>query len=221
MTLHDKEKGVSIADAVFDSIEQAILNGTLKGGEILTEHKLCDMLSVSRTPVREALNRLRQEGLIEESGKGAIVVGITSKDIDDIYEIRLRVEGLATAMCAETITEENLASLEEIVELQEFYTSRGQVDSIKNLDSRFHNKLYEYCGSKIISGLLGDLHRKVQRFRRASVEDPARARAAVLEHRGILDALRAHNRELAERLATEHIRNARASIARSEAFKNS
>ena len=69
MTLHDKEKGVSIADAVFDSIEQAILNGTLKGGEILTEHKLCDMLSVSRTPVREAMGRLRQEGLIEESGK--------------------------------------------------------------------------------------------------------------------------------------------------------
>ncbi len=201
-----------MAEAVFAQIEEAILNGQLTSGETVTENKLCELLSVSRTPVREALNRLRQEGLIEETAKGAVVVGITEKDLDDIYEVRLRIEGLSSALCAESITNEQLAELEETVALQEFYTSRGQADSIKNLDSRFHEQIYSYCGSKILSSLLTDLHRKVQRFRRASVENPDRARAAVAEHRKILEALRAHDKVLAEQLAVEHIRNARASI---------
>ena len=219
MAQRPREKSPSIAETVFAKIEEAILNGNLGSGEILTENKLCEQLSVSRTPVREALNRLRQEGLIEETGKGAVVIGITGKDLDDIYEVRLRIEGLASAMCADSITDGQLSELEEIVALQEFYTSRGQADSIKNLDSRFHERIYSYCGSKILSSLLSDLHRKVQRFRRASVEDPARAYAAVAEHREILKALRAHDRALAERLAVDHIRNARASITKTNTDK--
>ena len=202
----------SMADAVFYRIEADILNGNLKQGELLTELKLCEMLSVSRTPVREALNRLRQEGLIEESGKGAVVMGITDRDINDIYEIRLRVEGLATAMCAEVVNDVQLKQLEETVALQEFYTGRGEVDSIRNLDSEFHRLIYSYCGSRVLSDLLSDLHRKVQRFRRASVENPDRARAAVKEHAEILDALKNHDRDRAERLAVAHIKNAWESI---------
>ena len=202
----------SMADAVFDRIEADILNGKLLPGDLLTELKLCEMLSVSRTPVREALNRLRQEGLIEESGKGAVVIGITERDLDDIYEIRLRVEGLATAMCADVITDSQLKQLEETVALQEFYTGRGEVDSIRNLDSEFHRQIYSYCGSRMLSDLLSDLHRKVQRFRRSSVEHPERARRAAREHGEILDALKNRDRERAERLAVAHIKNAWESI---------
>ena len=209
---HGYQKSVSIADSVFDRIEADILNGKLKRGDVLTELRLCEMLSVSRTPVREALNRLRQEGLIEESGKGAVVVGITDRDLDDIYEIRLRVEGLATAMCADVITDSQLKQLEETVALQEFYTGRGEVDSIRNLDSEFHRQIYSYCGSRMLSELLSDLHRKVQRFRRSSVEHPERARQAAREHGEILDALKNRDRERAERLAVAHIKNAWESI---------
>ena len=204
-----------MADAVFSRIEEAILNGDLASGDLLTENKLCEMLSVSRTPVREALKRLQQEGLIEETGKGAVVVGITEKDLCDIYEVRLRVEGLCTALCADSITDEQLTELEETVALQEFYTSRGQADSIKNLDSRFHEQIYSYCGSKVLSSLLTELHRKVQRFRLASVEDPTRAAAAVAEHREIFEALRVHDRAKAEKLSVSHIENARAAVTRS------
>ena len=208
------QKSVSIADTVFDRIEADILNGNLKRGDILTELKLCEMLSVSRTPVREALNRLRQEGLIEDSGQGAVVVGITDHDLDDIYEIRLRIEGLATAMCADAITDEQLKQLEETVALQEYYTGRRDSDSIRNLDSEFHRLIYSYCGSRILADLLSDLHRKVQRFRRSSVENPERAHAAVREHAEILDALKKRDRNRAEQLAVAHIKNAWASIAR-------
>ena len=210
------QKSISIADSVFDRIEADILNGKLKRGDVLTELKLCEMLSVSRTPVREALNRLRQEGLIEESGKGAVVVGITDRDLDDIYEIRLRVEGLATAMCADTVTDEQLKQLEETVALQEYYTGRHDSDSIRNLDSEFHRLIYSYCGSRVLSDLLSDLHRKVQRFRRSSVEDPDRASAAVGEHAEILAALKNRDRDRAERLAVAHIGNAWKSIKKNK-----
>lgn len=206
----------SIADTVFDRIEADILNGNLKRGDLLTELKLCEMLSVSRTPVREAMGRLRQEGLIEDSGKGAVVLGITDRDLDDIYEIRLRVEGLATALCVDTVTDDELKQLEKTVALQEYYTSRRDSDSIRNLDSEFHRLIYSFCGSRILSELLSDLHRKVQRFRRSSVEDPERARAAAREHGEILDALKCRDRERAERLAVTHVKNAWKSIKKNK-----
>ncbi|MBR2340418.1 MAG: GntR family transcriptional regulator [Clostridia bacterium] len=214
------DKSVSIADVVFDRIEEDILNGTFARGDIISELKLSAMLGVSRTPIREALTRLRQEGLVEESGKGSKVIGITKKDISDIYDVRIRLEGLASAICAKTVTGEQLSRLAETLDLQEYYTEKGASDRIKNLDSEFHHLIYSYADSRIIENLLTDLHRKVQRFRRVSVESADRARAAVAEHREILGALRAHDADLAERLTVKHVENAKKSILISQAVKN-
>ena len=206
------EKAVSIADIVFEKIEDAILGGDFAVGEILTELKLCELLNVSRTPVREALTRLKQEGLLRESGKGAIVVGVTESDLFDIYAVRERVEGLAAAMCAEKIDGEQLRALEETLELQEFYTQKKQPESIKKLDSEFHERIYSYCGSRTLETLLCELHRKVKRYRKSSVSNPERALEAVGEHREIFEAIAAHDGALAEKLTAKHIRNARDSI---------
>lgn len=206
------EKSISIADIVFEKIEDAILSGEFAGGDIITELKLCGLLDVSRTPVREALTRLKQEGLIKESGKGAVVVGVDENDLFDIYEIRMRTEGLAAAKCAEVITDEQLKKLGETLELQEFYTSKNQPDSIKKLDSEFHEQIYSYCGSKTLETLLSELHRKVKRYRKTSVSNPDRALMAVKEHREIFDAISARDAKLAEELTAKHIKNARESI---------
>ena len=88
-------KMVSLADQVFDELEKKILSGAYSRGELLTESRLSDELGVSRTPIREAFFRLSQEHLIDISPKGAYVLGITDEDIRDIYEIRIRIEGLA------------------------------------------------------------------------------------------------------------------------------
>ena len=206
------EKSVSIADIVFEKIEDAILSGEFQKGDIITELKLCELLEVSRTPVREALTRLRQEGLIKESGKGAVVVGVDENDLYDIYDVRMRIEGLATAKCAEVITEDELKVLGETLELQEFYTAKNQPDSIKRLDSQFHEQIYSYCGSRTLETLLCELHRKVKRYRKSSVSNPERALMAVREHREIFEAISARNAVLAEELTAKHIKNARESI---------
>lgn len=206
------EKSVSIADIVFEKIEDAILSGEFARGDVISELKLCKLLDVSRTPVREALTRLRQEGLVEESGKGAVVVGVSEDDLFDIYEVRMRIEGLAAARCAEVMSEEHLKSLNETLVLQEFYTSRNQPESIKKLDSEFHKQIYSYCGSRTLETLLCELHRKVKRYRKSSVSNPERALEAVREHREIYEAIAAHDGALAESLTARHIKNARDSI---------
>ena len=97
-------KTVSLADQVFERLEDDIITGVYPRGEILTELKLVEVLGVSRTPIREALRRLEQERLIAESGKGSVVLGITQEDLMDIMDIRQRVEGLAAFYAAQNAT---------------------------------------------------------------------------------------------------------------------
>jgi DNA-binding GntR family transcriptional regulator len=208
-------KGIKYASAgeyVFETLENEILSGVYHDGDILTEQRLCEKLGVSRTPVREAIFRLKQEHLVEEKTNGICVVGVTEQDLYDIYEMRKRIEGYATGRCAALITYPQLQELQEIVDLQEFYTSKGIADNIRDTDTKFHEMLYSYCGSRMLQATLTDLHRKVRKYRKLSVEDPNRARIAMQEHRNILDALSRHDSAEAEYLAVLHIENARKNI---------
>lgn len=205
-------RGATRADLVFDELESDILNGNYQSGELLTELKLCERMGVSRTPVREALHRLMQEGLVEETTHGVVVRGISEQDLSDIYEIRRRIEGYATRLCAERITDEQLSELREVVELQKFYTMRGGAANIRDTDTRFHELVYCDCGSEVLRSMLTELHRKVKQFRKVSVENPTRALVAVKEHEAILRALEAHDGADAERLAVLHIENAKNGI---------
>lgn len=207
-----EHRSVSIADRIFEDLERDILSGKYERGEVLTELKLSEELGVSRTPVREAMRRLGQEHLIEIGSKGATVVGISAEDIDIIYEMRTRIEGMASHLAAERATEEDVEKLKNILDLQEFYTVKKNADIIKNEDSEFHRELYRISGCTPLSDTLYDLHRKVLKYRRASVASSGRAEKSLEEHRAILEAVAAHDAELAEKLTVEHVKNARESI---------
>lgn len=213
-------KSSSLADMVFDKLEASILSGEYAAGEILTELGLSQQLNVSRTPVREAIRRLQQENLVKEVGKGVKVVGVSISDLADIFEIRSRVEGLAAKKCAEKITDDQINELNEILELQEFYTFKGVADSINNADTEFHKKIYEVCGSDIYSSMLSDLHKRVQQFRKISVENSDRAVNAHKEHRQIFEAIKSRDGKLAEKLTVKHITNAMESIMNSIATED-
>lgn len=201
---------LSLADQVFERIEKDILSGELKENELLSENKLSKQFGVSRTPVREALRRLEQEGLVSSaSGKGTVVLGVDSGDLYDIFEIRMKLEGMAASRAAAVITDEQLVEMERVADLQQFYLSKGDAASISDADSRFHKLIYKYCGSRVLEDILGGLHHRIQRFRRISMGSPERAERSVSEHRAILEALRERDAEKAERLVSEHISNAR------------
>ena len=203
-----EHKTISLAEQVFERLENDILVGKYQRGEVLTELKLVTDLGVSRTPVREALHRLEQEHIIEITPKGILILGVTEQDLKDIFAIRKRIEGLASAFAAQNMTEEQLAELKEALELQEFYVNKQDPEHIKTMDSRFHKLIYRYCGSAALNDTLLPLHKKVQKYRRASVEDKSRAKQSLSEHRAIFEAIAAKNAALAEKCTTEHIANA-------------
>jgi len=205
-------KSTSLADRVFERIETEIIQGVYPRGEILTELKLVEQLGVSRTPIREALRKLEQERLIEETGKGSLVLGITEEDLLDIMNIRLNVEGLATYYATLNMTEEGLRELEHVVDLQEFYYSRGDTDHIRVMDDQFHELICAISKRTVISDTLMPLHRKIQRFRKASIENKDRTAAVLQEHRAIFEAMKAGNAELAQALTVEHIQHAKKSM---------
>ncbi len=203
-----EHKTVSLADQVFEKLEKDILSGVYPRGEILTESRLSSELGVSRTPVREALRRLEQEHIIEDTGKGAIVIGITEKDLTDIFMIRKYLEGLAASLAAQNRTEEQLNELREALEFQEFYLQKRNAEQIKQLDSRFHTVMYQLSGSNAFYDTLVPLHKKIQRYRRVSVENNSRAEASVAEHQKIFDAIARQDAVAAEQSACEHVENA-------------
>ena len=217
-----EHKSISIADQIYEQLEHDILIGKYQRGEILTELKLCQSLGVSRTPIREALRRLEQEHIIEETSRGAVVIGISREDLFDMYEIRMHVEGLAAARTAEKISDEGLAKMKEVLDLQRYYVDKTDADNsdnsdnIKNLDSEFHRLLYIFSGSKAYYDTLLPIHKKMIKYRKAAVKSHSRARQSLSEHEGIYRALEAHDPELAKNLTIEHASRARDSILEKE-----
>ena len=203
-----EHKTVSLADQVFEHLENDILSGKYQRGEILTEAKLCQELGVSRTPIREALRRLSQEHIIEESTKGSVVIGISERDLEDIFLIRENIEGLAAEVAAKFRTEEQLNELRHALELQEFYLTKMDSEQIKIMDNRFHKLIYKACGGITFHDTLEPLHKKIQKYRKAAVNNKSRATASVEEHRKIFDAIANQDAEAARKYANEHIKNA-------------
>ncbi len=204
-----EHKSVSIADQVFEKLERDILSGVYRRGELLTENKLCEELGVSRTPVREALRRLAQEHIVAISAKGITVIGISKEDMDDIYEMRERMEGMAARRAAQNADAESLSQLQHALELQEFYVAKQDVDNIKNMDSDFHKILYQMTRSAALCDTLTELHKKILKYRRSAVSNSSRAVQSVKEHRAIFEAIAAHDAALAEDMAVRHVKNAR------------
>ena len=202
-------KSTSLADQVFEKLENDIIQGVYPRGELLTELKLVEQLGVSRTPIREALRRLEQERLIEDTGKGSRVLGITVEDLEDIMNIRERIEGLVAYYAAKNITPEGLKELAHIVDLQEFYFSKHDKEHLRQVDDEFHDMICALSKRSVISDTLIPLMRKTRRYRRVAIDNWERTTNTMNEHRRLFEAIASGNAELAQELATAHISKAK------------
>lgn len=202
-------KSLSLEEMVYKQLEDEILSGKLAIGESLGEIALSKRLGVSRTPVRGALHRLAEDGIVEISpNKGAVVVGINQEDLVDIYNIRKRLEGLASACAAQRVSDEELMRLRHSVELAEFYISKRDTEHLKELDTEFHITIYKASGNRMLSKILSELHIKIKSYRKRSLLVPGRLEMSVLEHREILEAIEAKDAERADRLTSLHVERA-------------
>ena len=200
-----EHKPLSLADQIFERLETDILTEKYHRGEVLSELKLVQDLQVSRTPIREAIVRLKQEHLVDITSHGIVVVGVTPQDIKDIYTIRLRLEGIVAGMAASVITDEQLAQLHDILDMQEYFVQKQSPDNIRDMDSQFHNLIYQISSRPVLSDLLTMLHTKSQRMRRLAVMDNERALCSIAEHRAVYEALKARDSEKATKCMEAHI----------------
>ena len=202
-------KSTSLADQVFDRLENDIIQGVYQKGEILTELKLVEQLGVSRTPIREALRRLEQERLIEDAGKGSRVLGITEADLFDIMTIRERVEGVAAYYATINMTPEGKKELTHLVDLQEFYFEKRDAERLRQVDDQFHDAICYMSKRNVIIDTIVPLMRKTRRYRRIAMDDWDRVPHTKREHFEIYQAIVSGNAELAEELTSKHISNAK------------
>lgn len=199
----------TLEEKVYKTLEDQILSQKLCAGESVTEMKLSKALGVSRTPVREALQRLDREGLIKLiPNKGAIVIGISERDLIDIYKIRTRLEGLAARIVAENANEGIARQLADNIDLTEFYMEKGNIEKVKDLDSDFHDIIYRHCESRMLEKTLSELHRYIACYRKLSLTAEGRIERSLSEHREIYDAIKRGDAQSADELMSTHVDHA-------------
>ncbi len=209
----NKNEKFPLRDKVFNRLRDDILSGKYKVNEELKEVAIGKTLGVSRTPVREALRQLELEGLVTIiPNKGAYVKGITKEDIHDIFVIRTYLEGLCAKWACRHADEEDLNTLDEIICLAEFNAAKERYEQMAELDSKFHQTLYNACGSKMLRHILRDFHQYVESVRKQTLSRSERACAAIEEHKAILEAIKNRDEELAEKLSCEHIKATMANL---------
>ena len=198
-------RNTSLADKVYEVLEHDILCGIYPPGEIITESRLSTDLGVSRTPVREAMSKLSHEKLIKETKAGIKVVGITEDDVKDLFEVKRRIEVLATKRAARNLTESKLILLQDNIERQEFYAQKGDAEKVRDLDTEFHDIIYKGCGSTTFETILSPIHHKMMKFRRLSLESHDRIFDSVAEHKALYEALHDRDSDKAETIILLHI----------------
>ncbi|MCR4430375.1 MAG: GntR family transcriptional regulator [Tepidanaerobacteraceae bacterium] len=208
-----QDAGYSLRTRIYNQLKNAILNGVYKPGESLIELKVAKELGVSRTPVREAIRQLELEGLVSSiPNKGVVVEGVTEQDVEDIYTIRKMIEGLAARWAAEKITDEQLKEMKDVLDLMEFYTEKGEIDKVSELDTQFHDIIFRACNSRPLESVLTNFHHFIQRARLVSIKSTGRAPVSLEEHRNIYNALASHDPDAAEKAMVSHVDRARSNL---------
>jgi DNA-binding GntR family transcriptional regulator len=202
---HDRRK---VTDWVYEEVRQAIIELRLKPGEPLREATMADQLGVSKTPVREALARLEQEGLVETTSfKGAVVSGYSPEDLQEIYELRELLEGAAARAAATSASDDTLTRLRALVKESRELRAKDDLEGLAALLGAFDLAIYEQVANERIRALIENLKAHLARIGRLTEEIPGRVKASVEEHAAIVDAIAARDPDEAERAMRDHIRS--------------
>lgn len=197
-----------LRDVVFNTLREAILKGDLKPGERLMELQLASKLGVSRTPIREAIRMLEQEGLaVTVPRRGAEVAKMTLKDMEDVLEIRDTLDELAARVACSRISEEQLEQLKQIKKQFEDSLKTGDVTKIAQADVNFHDVIYEATGNPKLVNLLNNLREQIYRYRVEYLKDTSSYPTLIKEHEAILEALWSRDEEKVIRAMHEHVLN--------------
>lgn len=199
-----------VREEVCSNIRRAILRGDFKSGDRLVETELASVMGVSRTPVREALRMLENEGLVHRAprGGGVEVVGFSTDDIFELYAIREALEVLAADYSIRHITPEEISELEYLVELSKERIHDEDPSSFYSCLNKFNRILLYSCRMPRLIKLIQDYHEYLYSLRKFSLSTMDRRKVVVREHGEIVQAIKEEDAELTESIIRRHLRGA-------------
>jgi DNA-binding GntR family transcriptional regulator len=197
----------SRADFVYESLRDAIWDGRIAVGERVREEEIARNLGVSRTPVREALQRLHQRGLLVfGAGRGLTVASLSQHQVLQLYAMREILEGSAARFAAQHATAPEIAILWRLQ--KELSTAGRDAMTLVTLNRRFHQAIYEAAHNQYLLQTLSVLHDSLALLHSTTFRVPSRRAESDEEHGQIVQAIEKHNPDRAEEAAREHIRQA-------------
>lgn len=200
---------VAASRAVYEWVVAAIRSGRLRPGDPLREEQLARQLRCSRTPVREALQRLRAEGYLERGRRrGLAVAEPTQEELLDLCVVRETLEGLAARLAARGITTSEVYFLEELCEDMERALQQDDLHALARLNAEFHAVIWRAARNRYLARELQRIWLLITRQPVTTLSYPGRAREALAEHRALLDAIRVGDADRAEQLARQHMARA-------------
>lgn len=195
-----------IREIVYECLRENIIKGVIPVGERIVEKVFADKLNISRTPVRDALRRLEMEELVKSiPGKGIVVKKITLEEVMEIYKIRANLEVLAAVNAMENITSEEIAEIQELLDLTEQMNKEGNVKEVVRLFAEFNAKIYEASRMKRLVSMISKLSEYLQRFRDISMSENKRREKGLKEHREILNAIVEKNYNDIDEIIKRHL----------------
>jgi DNA-binding GntR family transcriptional regulator len=199
-----------LVDAAAQTLRTAILNGRIADGARLRQTDVADQLGISRTPVREALVRLQQEGLVELLPGGGVCVKVLNLDeAVELYDVREVLDGLAARLAAGRIDAAGRGRLERALGRQALCVERDDAGPWFAAHVAFHEEIVRAARHRQLARLSTVVRLSIRRFHPLLLRTEHRLEHAYAEHRALYDAIRTHDADGAERLARAHIANAK------------
>lgn len=205
------EKSKSMREKVYDRLKEMIINEELKPGERIIEVEFSEKFKVSRTPLREAIRMLELEGLLEDSGgNGMAVKKIGISDIQEVYEIRIALEGIILKEIVENKDKNGINQLEELLnKTKKLLDTSKDADQLFKLFSEFNDILYNLSKYQKVVSLIKNINMYLRIFRKYSIDNEERRLKAYNDHVGIVEALKDWDLEKALNLNNLHLSNSK------------
>jgi DNA-binding GntR family transcriptional regulator len=201
-----RKKKKLLREHVYTGIKSAIIGGEFEPGKRLIEEKLAEDMNTSRTPVREAIQKLEKEGLIYRLPRGGFAVkGVSEEEVEEVFGLRGILEGYAGYLATARMEAEELKALEDVIAKQERCLRDLNTEEFIRLDSEFHDILYRAAKNNRLYGLLNDLRDYMYRYRVIILRYQRKPQLAVQDHREMVLSIRGKNAKQVEKLVRKHM----------------
>jgi len=197
----------TLHEEIADNLREMIMSGELREGDKIKENVLCDMMGISKTPLREALRVLSAEGLIRlVPNRGSYVTTPTFEEIKEMFDVMRVLEGVCARAAVEKMRDRDLSKLEKLHQkLEKNFRRKDQKEYIHQ-NNLYHAFVQELAGNKTLNQIVNGLRQKILLYRFQSLNLPGRFEQSIQEHRSLLAAFRDKDPKKAEMLMKSHLK---------------